>query len=369
MIRRRTLIASTAAAMFPQLSTAAEPYVIGTLFPMAGPNAEYGQLFTTGAEMALTHIAADKMLQRPLELRSEDSQGTPQGGAIGMTKLVNVAHAIYVLVGFTGVSKAAAPIGARAKVILVNGGGVGPDLSGLSPYLWNDIPLANKEVGAIVPWLIAKGLKRVAAVYINDPYGIGVLSELQERLPKAGGELTGTFSISPTMQQFAAVAAQVREGKPDAVYLVSYGAQQSEIIKQLRDNGVGQQLLSQSGANIPSVLNLPQAEGLVITAPATNWESDDPVTKRFVTDWRAKYHSDPSTYHQNYYNAVRLFALLAQGLEKAGKPVDGDNLRDELLRVKTFSLVGGAGSFDDKGDISMAIDVKQLKGGKLVKIA
>jgi branched-chain amino acid transport system substrate-binding protein len=61
--------------------------------------------------------------------------------------------------------------------------------------------------------------------------------------------------------------------------------------------------------------------------------------------------------------------LLAQGLEKAGKPVDGDNLRDELLRVKTFALVGGAGSFDDKGDISMAIDVKQLKGGKLVKIA
>ena len=71
------------------------------------------------------------MLSRPITMQVVDSLATPQGGAIGMSKLVNVERAIYVLVGFTGVSKAAAPIGARAKTILVNGGGVGPDLAGL----------------------------------------------------------------------------------------------------------------------------------------------------------------------------------------------------------------------------------------------
>ena len=252
-------------------------------------------------------------------MQAVDSLATPQGGAIGMSKLVNVDGAVYVLVGFTGVSKAAAPIGARAKTILVNGGGVGPDLAGLTPYFWNIIPLANIEVAALVPWLMAKQIKRIAAIYIDDPFGNGVMDALKSSLGKAGGSVAAPYSISPTDQEFAAVAAKLRAVKPDAVYFASYGAQQAVIIKQLRNNGITQQLLSYSGVDIPSVRALPQANGLVFTAQAHDWDSPDPVTRRFVQDWRAKYHTDPTPYHQNYYNAVRLFALLAQANEKQGK--------------------------------------------------
>lgn len=367
--RRAILLGTSAAALAPYFARAADsPYVLGTLFPMSGPNAEYGQIFTAGADMALTHVAEDKMLSRPISMVAVDSLATPQGGAIGMSKLVNVNHAIYVLVGFTGVSKAAAPIGARAKSILVNGGGVGPDLAGLTPYFWNIIPLANIEVASMVPWMKAKNLMRVAAVYIDDPFGNGVIDALKPAVDKAGGKVLATYAISPTDQQFAAIAAKLRAVKPDAVYFASYGAQQAEIIKQLRNNGVTQQLLSYSGVDIPSVRHLPQAEGLVFTAQAHNWNSPDPVTRRFVADWRKKYHTDPTPYHQNYYNAVRLFALLAQALEKQGKPVGGDTLRAQLLKVRSFPLVGGTGTFDDKCDISMPIVINEVgKGGVIAQ--
>lgn len=371
MLSRRAIVLATpltiVAARFGRAAPAA--YVLGTLFPMSGPNAEYGQIFTAGADMALTHIAADKMLSRPIVMNAVDSLATPQGGAMGESKLVNVDHAIYVLVGFTGVSKAAAPIGARAKSILVNGGGVGPDLAGLTPYFWNVIPLANIEVASVVPWLKAKKLQRIAAIYIDDPFGNGVMDALKPAVAKAGGKVLATYAISPTDQQFAAIAAKLRAVKPEAVYFASYGAQQAEIIKQLRNNGVTQQLVSYSGVDIPSVRKLPQAKGLVFTAQAADWNSPDPVTRRFVRDWRAKYHTDPTPYNQNYYNAVRLFALLAQSLEKEGKPVGGDTLREELLKVRRFPLVGGTGVFNDKCCISLPMAINQVTaGGVITKI-
>lgn len=373
ILQRRTMLAATAATLATGLISRARaadgPYVIGTLFPMAGPNAEYGTIFTAGAQMALTHIEQDKTLKHPVELRAEDSQGTPQGGATGMTKLANVDHAIYTLVGFTGVSKAAAPIGQRNKVVMVNGGGVGPDLSGLAPLFWNVIPLIDKEIGALLPWLKSQGKTRVAVVYVDDPLGNAALKQLQQGMPTIGGTVVGGFSVAPTAQQFGPIAAKVRDANPDAIYFASYGAQQSQIIKQLRDNGVSQTLMTYSAATIPSVRDLPDAEGLVFTAQVSDWSLSDPVTQRFVKDWRAKYNSDPTTYHQNYYNGVRLFGLLAQALEAAGTAVDGDALRTQLLKTRHFPLVGGEGTFDDACNISFPIQINQMKAGKAVKIS
>lgn len=374
MLQRRTLLAGTAAAAALAAArvrparAADGPYIMGTLFPMAGPNAEYGTIFTNGVQMALDHMAADKTLSRPVELRAEDSQGTPQGGATGMNKLVNVHAAQWVTVGFTGVSKAAAPIGTRAKVVMVNGGGVGPDLSGLSPYYWNVIPLIPAEVATLIPWLAANKLGRIGLVYVDDPLGNGVLKLMGPALEKGGAKLVGAYSIAPSAQQLGAVAAKLRDDKPDAVYFVSYGAQQSQIIKQLRDAGIDGQLLTYSAGTIPSVAGLKEAEGLVLTSQSTDWNSDDPVTRRFVSDWRARHGSDPSPYNANYYNAARLFGLLAAAAEKGGGTVGGDTLRAELLKARAFPLVGGEGRFSEAGDIALPMQVNRIQAGKVVKI-
>lgn len=370
MMKRRTMLASTAAATFAARARAADaPYVVGTLFPLAGPNAEYGTIFTNGVQLALDHLAADKALSRPVELRAEDSQGTPQGGATGMNKLVNVHAATWVLVGFTGVSKAAAPIGTRAKAVMVNGGGVGPDLSGLSPYYWNVIPLIPAEIATLMPWLAAKRMQRIGLVYVDDPLGNGVLKLMGPALEQNGGKLVGSYSIAPSAQQFSAVAAKLRDDKPDAVYFASYGAQQSQIIKQLRDGGVEAPLLTYSAGTIPSVSALPESEGLIVTSQSTDWASDDPVTRRFVTDWRSKHGTDPSAYNTNYYNGTRLFGLLAREVEQEGGTVGGDTLRAALLKTRAFPLAGGVGRFNEGGDITLPMQVNRIEKGRVVKIA
>lgn len=360
--------AALAGAMVAAASASAQEIKIGALLAMSGTQAAFGEIMANGANLAVAHANADRMLQGKLSLVIEDSQGAPQLGVIGMNKLVNVEKVPYVLSSYSGVAKAIAPIGQRSKVVAINGGGVGPDLAELGPYFWNVIPLANFEVKAFVPYLVKeRGLKRVALVYLDDPLGQGIRKEFEATLPGAGGELVAALSVPVAQQQFAGVAARVREVKPDVVYIASYGAQQVSAIKQLRDNGVTQPLASYGAFSNPEILALPEARGALFTTQLIDWASTDPVTKRFIDDFKAKYGKMPAVYHANYYNMVRLFVLLAHELQKQGKPITGENLLAQRMASKTFDLVGSRVSFEANGTVKAPIQINEIDGSGAAK--
>lgn len=344
---------------------------IGALFPMSGPNAVYNDIFGSGANLAAQHVNADKLISGTLSIQYEDSQALPQQGVIGMNKLVNVSKVPYVMSAFTGVSKAISTTGSRTKTVAINGGGVGPDLAELGPYFWNIIPLANFEVKAILPYLIKeRGAKRFVLVYVDDPLGAAIQKEMKASLAQTGGELVEALSVPASTQQFSGVAARVRSANPDVIYIASYGAQQAQIVKQFRDNGITQQLVSYSALSIPEIHALPEAKGALYTSQSIDWKSTDPVTKRFVDDYKAKHNKMPTTYTANYYNAVRLFALLAHELEKQGKPITGENLLAQRIQTKTFDLVGGKATFSDNGTVVSPMQINEVDGagGKVVSV-
>ncbi len=144
-----------------------------------------------------------------------------------------------------------------------------------------------------------------------------------------------------------------------------------QIVKQLRDNGIKQQLASYSTFSVPEINVQPEALGSLYTTQVIDWSSNDPVTKRFVEDYKNKYNKMPTAYIANYYNAVRVFALLAQQLHKKGKPVTGENLLAQRIETKTFDLIGGKVTFNENGTVLMPIQVSEVdgKGGKTVSVA
>ncbi|AWB35243.1 ABC transporter substrate-binding protein [Orrella marina] len=341
----------------------AQDIKLGAAFPMSGANAEYGEIFSSGVNLGVEHVNADKRLKGTMAVVYEDSQALPTQGVIAANKLINVEETPYILSAFTGVSKALAPLGQRNQVVMINGGGVGPDLAQLGPYFWNVIPLANLEVETMVPFLVnEKGLKRVALVYVDDPLGQAAREVLDKELKAAGGELVGAFSIPATAQQFSGVAARVRDTRPDAVYIASYGNQQVQLVKQLRDNGVSQPLASYSAFSIPSLLNLPEAKGSYFTSQQINLDSPDERTKRMVADYRQKFNKDPNMYAINYYNAVLLYADLVEALQKEGKAITGANLLEQRQKTPTFDFVGSPVSFLEDGTVKSPVQINEIAG-------
>ena len=364
-MNKRTIVAALAAATLciNVSAAAAEDLTIGALFPLSGPNSAYGDIFASGANLAAMHVNQDKMLSGRLTIEYEDSRALPQPAVVGMTKLVEVSEVPYVLSAFTGVSKAISTLAQRSETVAVNGGGVGPDLAKLGPYFWNVIPLANLEVRAMVPYLADEGLKKVALVYVDDPLGQSIREELETALPEVDGALVDAMSVPTNTQNFSGIAAKVRAAGPDVVYIASYGAQQVQIAKQLRDNGVKAQFASYSGFSVREAMMLPEADGLLFTTQAVDYDSPDPVTRRFVTDYQAAHDRMPSAYVANYYNAVRLVALLAHALEEKGEPVTGANLLAERKATPSFDLVGGTVSFQENGTLLAPIQINRIEKG------
>ena len=62
-----------------QAQTNTTKYIVGTLFPLSGANAEFGNMYANAVQLALDHIAEDKSLKKPIELAAQDSLATPQG--------------------------------------------------------------------------------------------------------------------------------------------------------------------------------------------------------------------------------------------------------------------------------------------------
>ncbi len=350
-------------------SAAAQEIKIGANLPMSGPNAEYGDLFSSAANIAVEHANADKMLSKKLVLVIEDSQATPQQGVVAMNKLVSVDKVPYVLSAFTGVSKAIAPVGDKARVVSINGGGISPDLAELGEYFWNVIPLVNVEVQAFAPYLITeRNLKNMALIYVDDPAGEAIKKELDAAVPKLGGSIVVALQVPRASQQFSGIAAKVREAKPDVVFIASFGAQQAQITKQLRDNGVTQQIVSYSAYSMPTLMQLPEAKGVLFPTQSVNWNADE-ASARLARDWKAKKGKEPTAYVANYYNAVMVFVRLAQSLEKAGLPITGENLLKQRKATATFDMVGGKMQFLPNGTVTMPLQLNEVAEGnaKVVK--
>ncbi|WP_166267320.1 ABC transporter substrate-binding protein [Marinobacter caseinilyticus] len=372
MLRKTLSSIAFAIGLASAVSVQAEDIEIGAVFPLSGPNATYGDIFMSGADLAAKHINEDGMLSGNLNILYEDSQALPQQGVVAMNKLVNVEGVPFVLSAFTGVSKALSTLAQRSQTVAVNGGGVGPDLAELGEYFWNVIPLANNEVGALARYAVEDlGHKRFTLVYVDDPLGESILNELEKTLPTLGAELVESHSIAASAQQFSGVAARVRSDNPDVVYVASYGSQQLQIVKQLRDNGVKAQIASYSAFSVPELQSQAEAQGALFTTQSIEWGSDDPVTKRFVDDYKAEHNKNPTSYIANYYNAVRVFGLLAQALEAQNKEITGANLLAQRKATETFELVGGEVSFQDNGTLLAPIQVLEVDGsgsGKVVSV-
>jgi len=366
MALRRHLRAALVAAAFAGLSAPAfaQGYHIGALLPNSGPMTQFGQLFSNGANLAADHINADKLLSKPFSINHEDSQGQPQAAVTAMNKLVRVNQEPMVLTAMSGISKAIAPIGDREHVVAINGGGVAPDLSKLGPYFFNTIPLVNFEVRALLPYLAKeKKMKRIAIVYVEDPLGEACLTEIKENAPKNGMELVGAFSVPSTSRQFAPIAAKVREVNPDVVYVAYFGQIMVQLVKQLRDGGVDKTFVSYSAFNDPDMMALPAAEGSIYSSQKMDWESKDPVTSRFVADFKKKYGKDPTFFNANYYNAVWVTGKAMESLEKKKQPITGESIRNELLAIKTFDAVGGRLEFQPDGTVTMPMQINELTRG------
>jgi branched-chain amino acid transport system substrate-binding protein len=150
---------------------------IGVILPLTGDGASLGEDCKNGIE-----IAKDEFNEKGMKivLFYEDSQGKPDKAINAFYKLVGTGVKIIIGDLFSSPTLAIAPLAEKNKVFIFSPGASNPKLSGISRYVFRNYPSDNFEGEIIAKYIKKKGYSKVALLYPNNEYGVGLKNVLQK---------------------------------------------------------------------------------------------------------------------------------------------------------------------------------------------
>lgn len=340
-------------------------YRIGAILPMSGDAKSYGPWMKNGMTLAQQHMNSSGELDQPLEVIFADSESTAEGGERAFKRLVDVDQVDATVTTTTPVTKALIPLADQRGMVLFTSA-TAPGLVDGSPWAFRNASNIKDEVERIMEVAQADlGVKKIALVYLNNAVGQWLNGNFRQMASARGMTVVESVSFEKGDTDFHAQIQKVKSASPDAVYLYGYN-ELGLLAKQMRELGVSARLLGGLDMELPEFVQTGKnaVEGAIYTKSEYNPSNPDPISQRFVADYRAAYGSDPDVYSAVHYDAVM---LLARGFKEGGH--DREKMRQAILSIKGFNGASGMTSFGPSRDASKPITVKTIQNGGNVAYA
>ena len=340
-------------------------YRFGAVLPLTGNGATAGEWMRKGTELAVAEINEKGGINGvPLEVVFEDSQTLARAAVSALTKLVTVDRVPFAHTAYTGITLAMLPIAEKHKVVLMNGGGISPRLSGASPMLFNQIPLGDFQFAVLARYVRDElRLDRVAMIYRNDDFGVGMIEWARKELPRIRLTLVAAESFELGSQDFRSQLAKLRAANPAGIFVVAAGLEQANILKQGAEMGLKVTWLGFTpfeSRDIAQIAAAP-AEGSRYTMP----EAVGPRYEGLLAAFNARYKmGQPDYLVPGYYDATEIFANALRYALGKGWEYNGDNIRKALVEMPPYDGVFGKTQFAADGTVRKSISIKTFRGGK-----
>ena len=325
-------------------------FKIGGVLPMTGAGSWYGQVMSGGALTAIEEINGKGGIDGvKFKLVIEDHQSGSGAAAIsGFNKLVNVDRVPFSFTSYTGPTLSIVPVASEKHVLLLNGGGVGPKLVKAGPYLFNNRMLTVMHGAGVIQRAKERGFTKMASMGWNDDAGIGTQKYI-EPLWKALGGTVLNFEAHPIgTTDYKPYLSKIMAANPDFLALWQWGKDWGVTVKQARDMGFTKPIMGVEFTPDAAKLAGATADGYEAVTDYFDPKSNDPWSKSFVANYKAKTGKEPEFYAANYYEGVYILAeLIKKAKAKGGDWWNGKALRDVLVETKKFpSVYGGFVEFN-----------------------
>ena len=342
--------------------TSSEPIKIGFIGPLTGNAANVGQNAKAAIEIALSEVNADGGIYgRPLEIIYEDGKCTSKDAAAAAQKLINVDKVPVVFGGAcSGETSAFTGLAEQSKTVVLSYCSSAAAITNAGDYIFRNYPSDNFQ-GVFAADYIKNKLNKskVAILYIQTDWGIGLNETFSKKFVELGGTVVASEGFQETNKDFRSQLSKIKVANPDVIYFLGYAGQTVPALKQLADLKYkvsmfggdawdDQQIITDAGS---------AAEGIYFTVPSSS------PSEIFKTAMKTKVGTDEiAVCTPTAYDGVH---ILAQVLKNAG--VEPTAIKDELYKTV---YAGGVSSkeisFDSNGDPKTAdYTVKIVKNGKI----
>jgi branched-chain amino acid transport system substrate-binding protein len=308
-----TVVVVTVLAVFFMLQRKKEdPIKIGAIISLSGSASNLTDV-RDGMILAADEInSRGGINRRKIELIIEDSKTNPQEGKEAFNRIEQTHHPLLYVSTLSYVSMALSPLAERNEVVLVGLVVGNPTLTKQKKWVFRYYSSAKTEIPPIIYILNELNVEKLGILYSNDEYGTSFLTLLKEAFEKMGG----TVKSEPfDIKNFDfGKEIEILRGM-EAIYAVGFPKHLKEIFRRLKKENYHGFILGPSAAATISVRELPEANGVYLSAPII-YKPNYLFAKVVKEKYEARY--DKSFNHQaaNGYDFVKILAGLLKDIER-----------------------------------------------------
>ncbi|MDR0809250.1 MAG: ABC transporter substrate-binding protein [Gemmobacter sp.] len=314
-----TLIA-TAVLLAGAPALAQEAIKIGGIVPLSPPGGvQTGESMRDGMTLAVEELNANGgLLGRPVELKVEDSGGTPEKGIAAFERLASKEGVVAVQgEAHSVVCTAVGPVAEKYNLPFVAGECWSDEVTAAGHPQVFRLTVANSLVFAVAAdWVKEAGFKNVAVIAENSDWGFGVIDVFTKNLKDNGVNVT-SFTGENTTTDFTPQLLELRraEPRPDLIVAGFTGSALLLLMKQAADLGLApsaETAMFSAGADVlePEFWNVMGDKGVhVIANPAgLPGRPDTEKARNFSKAYEARFGRPANAVAMEGYDGVMVVA-------------------------------------------------------------
>ena len=348
----------------------ADSIKIGAIYNLTGGQASLDQPSLNGFQMAADEInAAGGINGTPVEVVAIDGKTEQDAVSNAVTKMIDVDKVVAVAgLSDSNYAMAAGMIAQEAGIPFVTSGATLPslpDLVGDKTFLaaYGD----NVQAYACAEYLYNDlGYTKCYLLTDNSMEFTTTLSSFfKEKFTALGGTIVLEDVYMNKDPDFSAQIDRFLAGAKDAqaMFIAGVPDDAGVIVKQFRDKGATQTVISGDGFDTPLLIEVAgaQAEG-VLVATHTSLKNTSPIIQNFVKAYTAKYGTAP----ENAFAALGYdtMYLLADAIKRAGS-TDGAAIAKAIGETSGLEGVTGTITYKDGSHVPMkSVTINTVKNGE-----
>jgi branched-chain amino acid transport system substrate-binding protein len=331
---------------------------IATQSPLSGDMSVVGVDIKRGAELGVEQMgAALAGMGFKVEVAPFDDQGNPDTGVANAKQIVS-DPAILCVVGHynSGVQIPSSEEYHNAGLANVSPANTNPKVT-TRGYLEVNRIVGRDDVQGVVgaDFAFAQGMKSAFVVHDKTAYGQGIAEFFRQEAEKKGMKVLG-FEGTEEKANFDALLSPMLAANPDVVYFGGMYGQAAVLFKQAREKGYMGMFLSDDGFDSSDAAKiggqaLLDGKGTyysTVSGPASVY----PGTAKFITDFKAKYSSDPQPFAAQGFDSA---GICLKAIEAAAKAKNGEmptraEVAQAIRALKDYAGITGTITFNSIGD-------------------
>ena len=303
------------------------PIKLGLVLPYSAVYASLGEDITQGLELALAEVD-NQAAGRPFEVLKQDSQVNPKVGLQVTNKFIQqdkVDFLIGPVASHVALAMRKAAHDSQTFLIIANAAADQLTRELCSPYIFRTSFSAWQPYYPMAEWMAkTENIRKVALLAPNYAAGKQAMAAFKEGFLPHGGEVTSEQYPALGESDFQPYLSKVIQGSPDAVFVFFSGADAVKFVKQWAQSGLNRTLpLYASGFLVEGSMLRAQGQDAIGIKNSLHWSDtlDNPVNRRFVAAYKARFGEKPSLFSMQGYDTGRLIiaALEATGGDTTDK--------------------------------------------------